>query len=92
MKRNQSLTIRIENRTKFIVDIASRIRRSNLSSVIQYAVHNYAKELFIERYTNIIDNVYDVDELESLKKLKTLYPELLTYDEEILLKQLEVSK
>ncbi len=85
--KTNSITIRIESKLRYGLELLARKQRRTLSSVIECAV---ARSI-IEGGINLSE-LWDVDEADRLHKLLELQPDLLTYDEQVILKPKKVYK
>ena len=81
--RTETSTIRLDPRSKYLAQIMAREQRRTLSAFVEWLVSN----AFDKRSSEFID-LWDIDENERLKKLAKFNKNLLTYDEEIYLREI----
>ncbi len=82
LNRTQTVTIRLDPKTRYFVDLAARKQRKTTSSYIEWAIENsFTTSLWDDTF-----ELWDVDEPDRFVKLALKYPYLLTYEEEILWK------
>lgn len=79
--KTNSLTIRIEPRARYGLELLARKQRRTLSSVIEWAILGGISNDGID-----LQSLWDVDEAERLKKLVERHPELINYDEQVFLR------
>lgn len=84
-KKTEVVTLRLEPREKYFAEIAARIQRRSLSNFITWAVEKVSSELLDNQH----QKYWDTDDDERLKLLKQHAPELLTFDDDVRLKELE---
>lgn len=93
LSRTEVVTVRLDPKLRFAAELASRKHRRTLSSFIEWAVEKAVKEtnIILENGIHltadeVIQKIWDVDEAERFVKFASLYPSLLTHDEEVLWK------
>ena len=94
LTRSQVVTVRLDPKLKFAAELAARKQRRTISSFIEWAVEQAIEQIVISKYdnhpdttvSNVLDQVWDVEEADRVVKLATHYPQLLSYDEERLWK------
>lgn len=95
MKRSEVVTVRLDPRLKHLADIAARKQRRTLSGYIEWAVEQSLNLVVLTEsgpdgipYTveaaERFYKLWDVDEAERLAKLAFNFPELLTYEEQLI--------
>lgn len=88
--KTESLTVRLSPRVRYGLELLARKQRRNLSSVIEWAINCLAfngENGLIENDVNLLDQLWDTDEIKRIKLLKLHKPDLLTYEEEVILKE-----
>lgn len=78
--KNTSITVRLDPKTRYGLELIARQQHRNLSSVVNWIIYKAITITFPD-----LAKLWDVDELARLKKLKLHRPDLLSYDEEKLL-------
>jgi len=90
-KSTESLTVRISPKQKFGLELLKRKQRRNITDIIAWTIEKIFKdpeEGLIERNreleeVNLLDLLWDIDEIERIKKIATYRPNFLLYDEEV---------
>ena len=86
-QRKDTLSLRIEPRIKYLIDIAARIQRRNVTNYVEQVLENSLQDIKISDDISLEQaNLWDVYDADRFIKLAYTYPILLTYDEHILLK------
>jgi hypothetical protein len=91
--RSEVTTIRLDQKLRYLAELAARKHRRTLSSYIEWAVENSLRDVKLYEGTgyNNDDSVtleqeaaalWDVDEAERFIRLAISYPELLTHEEQ----------
>jgi uncharacterized protein (DUF1778 family) len=83
--RTETLAIRLDPRTRYMLELASRIQHRTLSSVVEWMINNSQKDIEIDEHRSLASvqaNLWDIDEPDRLVKLATQYPHLLNYEEQ----------
>lgn len=88
LSRTEIVTVRLNPQLKYMAELAARKQRRTLSGYIEYMlsimindpVHGIGLDLQV---------TWDVDPMERLVALEASYPYMLTYDEQLLLKNME---
>jgi hypothetical protein len=94
-RRSEVVTVRLDPRLKYLGEIAARKQRRTLSGYIEWAVEKSLDLVILKEddgsgnSINVSDaqrfhNLWDVDESERLIKLAFNFPELLTYEEQLI--------
>jgi hypothetical protein len=96
MTRSEVISVRLDPKLRFGAELAARTQRRTLSSLIEWAVEFALKTIKMRdpRFFNdpditlseALDLVWDVDETDRFLKLAMYYPELLTFEEQVLWK------
>lgn len=95
LTRSEVVTVRLDPRLRYGVDLAARKHRRTASSIIEWAIEKALKEVMVceseeEHLTRSIDDVlrevWDVDEPDRFAKLALECPELLSHEEQVLWK------
>jgi hypothetical protein len=91
----ESITVRVSPKLKFGLELLSRKQHRTLSSVVEWALEKamqdkieglWANKKYSEEKVYILDEVWDIDEPDRLVNLAFEFPNLLTYEEEVLWK------
>ena len=96
-KKSEVVTVRLDPRLKYLAEIAARKQRRTLSGYIEWAVEQSLKQVLLHEGDgyNGNDNItvadaqnnivlWDVDEAERVTKLAFHFPELLSYEEQLI--------
>jgi hypothetical protein len=96
LQRTETVTLRLDPKLRYLTELAARIQRRTVSSFIEWAVEQALSrvnlpdltqgEISIESAASIL---WDPDEADRLARLGFYYPELLTYDEQVLWKLIQ---
>lgn len=90
--KRESTSIRFEPKLKYSLEIAARVQRRNLTNYVEWAVEQSLIQVKTnngETISDMISKIWDIDKDQRIKNIKAHYPDLLTYDEEKRLKELE---
>jgi hypothetical protein len=93
-RRSEVVTVRLDPRLKYLGEIAARKQRRTLSGYIEWAVEKSLELVILKEndgYGNSVSvsdaqrnyNLWDVEESERLIRLAFNFPELLTYEEQL---------
>lgn len=91
-RRGEPLSVRIDAKTRYGLELLSRIQRRSVTGVVEWAIgealHN--SEMFDSKGRTLtveaaLSALWSVNELERLLSLWDSYPHLLTFDEERLI-------
>jgi hypothetical protein len=89
LSRTEIVTVRLDPKLRFGVELAGRKHRRTASSFIEWAVEQVLDQVAVRNWrgeeTTIAEahkHSWDVDESDRLVNLALYYPELLTHDEE----------
>jgi uncharacterized protein (DUF1778 family) len=97
--KTETFSVRLDPQTRYLAELAARSQGRSLANFIQMAIESALETTKIETYANrerpiqvrsseFINQVWDVDEPERLVKLALTYPELLSFEEQLLYKKL----
>lgn len=94
--RTEVFAMRLDPKLKYLAEIAARKQRRSLANFIEWAIEQSLDSVNISRLGNKVSNVADeaeklwaLDEPERLVKLASSYPDLLTYDEQLIYRVLK---
>jgi len=96
-RRSEIVSVRLDPRLKYLAEIAARKQRRPLSGFIEWAVEQALHKVhikegnYVDDPTSVADaessrKLWDVDEADRTVRLALNYPELLTYDEQLVWK------
>lgn len=92
LNRSATVTMRLDLRLNYLCELAARINRQTKSSFLemaaQKAVDSTSVRMGGESLGEVAIDLWDVDEPDRFVKLALRFPELLTYEEQILWKLL----
>ena len=93
LHRTETITIRLDPKLRYLAEIAGRAQRRTVSSVMEWAFEKALKDIVLKEGTVVETNLgfasnflWDPDEIDRFVKLAVHYPELLTYEEQVLWK------
>jgi hypothetical protein len=95
--RAETTSIRLDPRLRYLSELACRKQRRSLNSFIEFAIENTLNSINIDEggyneapttFGSAADQLWDVDGPDRFAKLGLRYPELLTYEEQVLWKLL----
>ncbi|MGF6470143.1 hypothetical protein [Paraburkholderia youngii] len=105
LQRSEVVTVRFDPRLRYLVELAARKQRRTVSSFLEWAAEQAINEVTIgtkvfedepgfPRTEDVsagdwADLLWDVDRPDRLAKLGQHFPELLTYDEQIIWKRIQ---
>jgi hypothetical protein len=81
----ESLTVRLTPRMRYGLELLKRRNHETLTKTLRRILDEE-----VERYPGleqIIEEIWDVDENTRIRKMGQYYPELLTFEEEVWLKE-----
>jgi RNAse (barnase) inhibitor barstar len=96
--KSDVITVRLNPKLKYGLELLSRKQHRNISSLVTWAIEQaindpqdglhkkMSKGLKIAEPKQMLDVLWDVDPADQLVKIATHWPELMTYDEEKLIK------
>ena len=92
LQRTETVTLRLDPRLRYLTELAARRQRRTVSSFIEWAIEQALSLVMLPgdpssepidlEYASIV--LWDPDEADRLAKLGLYYPDLLTYDEQVL--------
>jgi hypothetical protein len=97
-RRSEVVTVRLDPRLKYLAEIAARKQRRTLSGYIEWAVEQSLHNVFLEEANSFSQeatsvstaeqrlSLWDVEESDRVIKLAMHFPELLTYEEQLVWK------
>ena len=92
LARTETVTVRLDEKLRYLAELAARKQRRTLSSFVEWAVQDSLERVTLQPATSSeaaktvaseATCLWDVDEPARFVKLATAYPELLTYDEQL---------
>jgi len=96
MVRSETVGVRLDPKMRYMAEIGARIQRRSLSSFIEWTIENSLKQITWppqvdddsdgESLQELTYKLWDIDEPDRIVKLGLLYPELLTYEEQVVWK------
>jgi len=95
--RAETTSIRLDPRLRYLSELACRKQRRSLNSFIEFAIESTLNNVNIDdggyneaptSIGSVADRLWDVDEPDRFAKLAFRYPELLTYDEQVIWKSI----
>ena len=97
LARTETVTVRLDPKTRYLAELAARKQRRTLSSFIEWAIEEnlrsiglseeYGEENYPSRsLASEATVLWDVDEADRFAKLALRYPHMLTHDEQVLWK------
>ena len=85
--RTDNVTVRFEPKLRYLAILGARLQHRSLSAFVEWAVQEQLKTLEISGQSILDLNLWDVDAEDRLILLAKAAPNLLTYDEEVWVKQ-----
>ena len=90
LNRSETVVVRLDPRLRYLAELAARRQRRTLSSYIEWCVDLSLGNVSLagERTVDEMQHeLWDIDKDKRFYKLARLYPDLLTYDEQVRLKE-----
>ena len=88
--RSEVVTVRLDPKLRYLVDLAARKQRRTVSSFIEWAIERGLDAVMLADDAATVwkqaDLLWDVDEGDRFVNVAVRYPELLTHDEQVLWK------
>jgi len=88
--KSNVITVRLSPKLKYGLELLSRKQHRPLSSVVTWAVEQLLNDrdvgLYNPRWDTTLEDLWDVDSADRLVRLANLWPQLLTYEQEIIVK------
>jgi hypothetical protein len=94
-KRSEVVTVRLDPKVKYLAELAARKQRRPLSSYVEWAIERSLSQVHLEEeFNNTVSvtdaerthHLWDLDEADRIVRLAMTYPELLTYEEQMVWK------
>jgi hypothetical protein len=93
LSRSETVTVRLDQKLRYLAELAARKHRRTLSSFIEWAVEDtlgrvvlYESENYSRSIADEAAELWDVDEQDRFARLALMHPDLLTHDEQVLWK------
>ena len=92
--KKEVLSLRIEPKLRYLIDLAARIQRRNLTNYVEWALEESLKNVILEHHDGAIENlslynagnipnfIWSANEARNFLTLATSYRNLLTYEEQ----------
>ena len=83
--KSETLGIRLDPRTRFMLELAGRIQHRTLSSVVEWMINNSLKDILVDDTRSLASvqaDLWDIDEPDRFVKLAIQYPHLLNFEEQ----------
>ncbi len=83
--RSETLAIRLDPRTRYMLELAGRVQHRTLSSVVEWMINNSLKDIPIDEEKSLAAvqaDLWDIDESDRLIKLAFSNYSLLSFDEQ----------
>jgi len=83
--RSETLAIRLDPKTRYMLELAARIQRRTLSSVVEWMINNSLKDIPIDEKQSLAKaeaDLWDIYDPDRLVLLALKYPNLLSFDEQ----------
>jgi len=97
LARTETVQVRFDPRMRYSLELASRLQRRSVSSFVECAADAYLASVVVDvdpafssRSTSelslkqLVDQLWDVDEIVRFVRLAQIAPKLLTYEEELI--------
>lgn len=99
LARSEVVTVRFDPRVRFALELASRVQRRTVSSLIEWAVDRTLREVKTQApdgretpISQLLSQIWDVDEADRFLNLALTAPELLTFEEQRIWKHIHKFK
>src|SRR5262249_12464024 len=102
LNRSETVTVRLDPKLRYLAELAARKQRRTLSSFIEWAIEDSLQRVYVEEgrdlqsqtpyqlsLAQVAFEMWDVDEAERFVRLALRYPDLLTYEEQVLWKLMQ---
>ena len=95
LTRSETVTVRLDQKLRYLAELASLKQRRTLSSFIEWAIEDCLSRLVLKEgggkdpdqsVSDVASQLWDVDEADRFVKLALRFPDLLTHDEQKLWK------
>lgn len=82
--KTETLAIRLDPKSRYMLEIASRVQHRSLSSVVEWMINNSMKDICVDNETllSLQSSLWDVDESDRMIKLAFHYPSLLSFEDQ----------
>lgn len=80
-----SLTVRLDPRLRFALELMSRKQRRSMSGVIEWLIECGVEKLESGVNKEMLSYLWGYDDFDRIQRMKVKYPSLLTYEEEKIL-------
>src|SRR5262245_41499414 len=90
--RSEVITVRLDPKLRYFVELAARKQRRTVSSFVEWALDKQTGQVKLDDLLTIneeVNHLWDVDEADRFAKLAFNYPHLLTHDEQRLWKLIQ---
>lgn len=84
VNKTEIVTLRLDPKTRFGLELLSRKQYRTLSSVVEWAINNAL--LDEDQGVPQLDHIWDVEDADRLVKLALYHPNLLNYEEQVIWK------
>ena len=90
--RTEVFALRLDPKLKYLAEIAARKQRRSLANFVEWAIEEALKGVFLAELdmngfgptvASVATQLWALDEPDRLRNLATHYPELLSYDEQL---------
>ncbi len=86
--RTEVFAMRFDPKLKYMAEIAARKQRRSLANFVEWAIERTLESVYLSEDGSTVaeasPKLWALDEPDRLVKLATCYPELLTYDEQLI--------
>jgi hypothetical protein len=97
LNRTETVTMRLDPRLRYLTELAARKQRRTVSSFIEWAIEQALSHVTLDEDKDVkviaaSTRLWDPDEADRFAKLALSYPQLLTYEEQVLWKLIQECK
>jgi hypothetical protein len=92
LSRSEVVTVRLDQKLRYLADLAARKQRRTLSSFIEGAIERALAEVKLSETSTVeqaAGKLWDIDESDRFVKLAFFDENLLTYDEQVIWKLIQ---
>jgi len=92
VSRTEVFAFRMDPRMKYLSELAARKQRRSLANFIEWAVESALEKTMIGEGDSLLlqaKKLWDLDPLDRLLRLSEHYPDLLTYEEQMMIRIIE---
>ena len=89
LSRSEVVTVRLDQKLRYLANLAARKQRRTLSSFIEWAIERALAEVKLSGTSTVVEEaraLWDIDECDRFVKLALYDESLLTYDEQAIWK------